>query len=188
MSKRTVRLTESELKNIITESVKNIISELDYKTLANAEKEASRRGQKSYWSDQGYDFPNAVSKAAHERIRAERFGKAARDAFNRDHGYKTGDYWDNEGYAEVGLGGDFRSTEEFAPHAVGYRSKGDGNPAKYERGMRQDSYERMEPEEFFETNPEAAEAYRNADTEWKNYRKGNYEYTQGKGWHLKDNK
>ena len=54
--------------------------------------------------------------------------------------------------------------------------------------MRQDSYERMEPEEFFETNPEAAEAYRNADTEWKNYRKGNYEYTQGKGWHLKDNK
>ena len=76
MSKRTVRLTESELKSIITESVKNIISELDYKTLANAEKEASRRGQKSYWSDQGYDFPNAVSKAAHERIRAERFGKA----------------------------------------------------------------------------------------------------------------
>lgn len=37
MNKRTVRLTELELNNIITESVKTIISELDYKTNLNKE-------------------------------------------------------------------------------------------------------------------------------------------------------
>lgn len=177
-----IRLSESQLHKVIKESVKNILSELNYKTLANAEKEARKRGEKSYWAEKGVGFPENVSKAAMSRIRADRFGKAAKDAFNRDYGYKTGDVWDSEGYAEVGLGGDFNSTEEFAPHAVGYRSKGYGNPAKYEHRWSDYSMKHMEPEEFFNTNPDAAKAYRNADTEWKNYKKGNYDYQKGKGW------
>ena len=87
-----------------------------------------------------------------------------------------------EGYAKVGLGGDFNSTGEFAPHVVGYRSKGYGNPAKYEHGWSDSPMGHMEPEEFFNTNPEASEAYRNADAEWENYKKGNYDYQKGKGW------
>lgn len=182
MAKKLIRLTEGDLHRIIKESVNNILSELDYKTLANAEKEARKRGETSYWKEKGVGFPENVSKAAMSRIRADRFGNAAKDAFNRDYGYKTGDVWDGEGYAEVGLGGDFNSTEEFAPHAVGHRSKGYGNPAKYEHGWSDSPMGHMKPEEFFNTNPEAAKAYRNADTEWKNYKKGNYDYQKGKGW------
>jgi hypothetical protein len=180
--KQLIRLTESDLHRIIKESVNNILSELDYKTYANAEKEASKRADANYWRDKGEKGFGVYNKAAHERMRADRFGKHAQNAFDRDYGYKTGDYWDSEGYAEVGLGGDFNSTEEFAPHAVGYRSKGYGNPAKYEHGWSDSPMGHMEPEEFFNTNPEAAEAYRNADAEWKNYKKGNYDYQKGKGW------
>lgn len=38
MKKNIVKLTESELKQIITESVKKVISELDWKTYQNAAK------------------------------------------------------------------------------------------------------------------------------------------------------
>ena len=180
--KQVIRLREGDLHKIIKESVNNILSEVNYKTLANAEKEARRRGERSYWTEKGLGFPESASKAAMSRIRADRFGKAAKDAFNRDYGYKTGNYWDDEGYAEVRLGGDFNSTEEFAPHIVGYRSKGYGNPAKYEHRWSDSPMGHMESEEFFNTNTEAAKAYDNADAEWRNYKKGNYDYKKGKGW------
>ena len=59
--KNTIRLTESELKQIITESVKNIISELDYRTYANAasaskDKDEKFRGYPSKQSRDLYDY------------------------------------------------------------------------------------------------------------------------------------
>ena len=59
--KNTIRLTESDLKNIISESVKNIISELDYKTYANAasaskDKDDKFRGYPSKQSSDLYDY------------------------------------------------------------------------------------------------------------------------------------
>ena len=69
--KNTIRLTESELKRVITESVKNIISELDWKTYANAHKKA---------------IDNRDYK------RADRFQDAAVDKYNDEYGFN-----DNEG-------------------------------------------------------------------------------------------
>lgn len=181
MAQKLIRLTESDLHNIIKESVNNILSELDWKTYANANKEARKRGDADYWREKGEKGFDAIKKAANGRIRAKRFGDASKNTFNRDYGYKNGNHWDND-YAEVRLGGDFDSTEEFAPHAVGYRSKGYGNPAKYEHGWSDSPMGHMEPEEFFNANSDASEAYRNADAEWKDYKKGNYEYQKGKGW------
>lgn len=43
MNKKLIRLTESDLHNIIKESVNNILTELDWRTLASAEEKASQK-------------------------------------------------------------------------------------------------------------------------------------------------
>ena len=57
-TRNRVRLTESQLHNVITESVKQVLSELDWKTYANAAKKASERGE-----DRAYDFADAATNA-----------------------------------------------------------------------------------------------------------------------------
>ena len=183
--KRTIRLNESELKRMIAESVKGAINELDWKTYASASDKARQRGI-SYWRDKGETGPhNLLTKATSSQYRADRFADTARDAFNRNFGYQQGKPYDDD-YERVAMGGDFRSTEEFGPHAVGYKSKGWGNPKKYEFGRDSDTLKSMSPEEFYQDDAGAAQAFKNADAEVKNYRRGNYNYQKGKGWQLKE--
>ena len=59
MNKKLIRLTESDLHRIVKESVNKVLTELDWKTYANAEKKANGK-------------------------RAQDFRKAKIDAFNRD--------------------------------------------------------------------------------------------------------
>ena len=68
--KQTIRLTESELRKMISESVKGAINELDWKTYMNAAK-------KAYDSAENDD----------EEDRAWKFADTAEKAFNRDYGY-----------------------------------------------------------------------------------------------------
>ena len=185
MKQNTIKLNEGQLKKIVAESVQKVLSELDWKTYANAANKALDRGYIDYWREKGVNFPHAVDKAANERLRAERFGDAAKDAFNHDYGYKKGNTFDDD-YASVKLGGYFDATEEYGPHVVGFRSKGYGNPAKYERGWNRYTLKKETPEEFFQDNPDAAQSFRNSDAEVKNYEKGNYAYDSDKGWHLKE--
>ena len=58
MGKNIVRLTESQLRGIVKESVKQVISELNWKTYANAAKKAREQGRDSRW-----DFDRATEKA-----------------------------------------------------------------------------------------------------------------------------
>ena len=81
-----IKLSESELKQIIAESVKNVVSGLDWKTLDNAARK--RYNQWQYWmkgdkeNDKKYDsYRNLLD--------------AARNSFNRDYGYS-----DENGYIE----------------------------------------------------------------------------------------
>ena len=188
MSKRTVRLTESELKNIITESVKNIISELDWKTYANAAKKASKRSKQ--YGDKEYK-------------RAERFSKAASDAFNDVMGYEY-DYNDRNGRKRHGKirtdntntvkDGKWVPDTRLGKVTSEYDDDGKlrGNYANYHwmnlhgnwdhRGSAYAGTENDDDIEDVRTHWDAAKS------ELDNYRKGNYDYTQGKGWHLKDNK
>lgn len=184
MRRNRIKLSESQLHRVIEESVKNILSELDYKTYANAAKKSLERANTAYWKDRG-DTPNsAIRKAVDARLRSKRFGNAAKDTFNRDYGYQNGYMWDDD-FADVKLGGDFESGEEFAPHVVGHKSKGYGNPAKFEHYWDDNKHRRSTPEEFFGDNTDAAQAYNDADTEFSNYRRGKYQYDKGKGWNLK---
>ena len=72
MTKNTVKLSEAQLKKVITESVQRVLSELDWKTYANAMKKASSKSNK---------YDDAEFK------RARKFQDAAVDAFNDKYKY-----------------------------------------------------------------------------------------------------
>ena len=188
MNKKLIRLTESDLHNIVKESVNKILTELDWKTYASAGKKAGKGGSIDMQRELNPNGkPNQWLKdAVAARHRADKFYQQAKNQFNKDYGYKNGKRYDAD-YSEAGFGGDFTSSEEFSPHAIGYRDKGYGNPYKYEYGRRYDGYagKDMTPEEFYQGNEDAARAYRNADDEIRNWKKGNYDYQNGKGWQLK---
>ena len=90
MNKRLIRLTESDLHNIVKEFVNKVLTELDWKTYASASDKARERGT-NYWRSKGEtNLQNLLRKATSSQHRADRFGDAAKDAFNRDYGYKNG--------------------------------------------------------------------------------------------------
>ena len=187
MRKNRIRLTESQLHGIIKKSVRQMLSELDWKTLDNAANKMRERGDADYWKLKGEKFPNTISKAADARLRAERLAQASKDAFNRDYGYKSGEWLDDD-YAEVGMGGKFGYADEFAPHAAAWKHDGVALKKRFPHGVY--THERT-PEEFFDGNPnseDAVNAFNTAKDEIRNFKKGNYEYEpNGRGWHLKDN-
>lgn len=159
-NKTLVRLTEQELHNIIKESVNRLLAELDWKTLANAEKKARTE--------------------RNDPKRAEQFADAARDAFDRDYGYQRGGHLSDDDYQYVGMGGDFQYSDELAPHALGWKNSFP-NIKLYPYGM---TTKEKTPQEFFNNNQDAVDAYNNAEREINNYRKGKYQYHKDKGWHL----
>lgn len=114
--KKIVRLTESDLHGIIRNSVNKILSELDWRTYANAANKSSDRAAeyddkanaKSKWYD-GLMFgaPERKRKLASknrdkERDRASRFAKAANDAVKRDLGYKSKNGFEYEPSLHIG--------------------------------------------------------------------------------------
>ena len=178
--KQIVSLTEGDLHRIIKESVNMVLTELDWKTYANAAtKMHGERGDTSYWRDKGVEGFDAIKNAANARLRAKRLGDAAKNSFNRDFGYQQGQHFYDDDYQRVGMGGDFDSTEEFAPHAAGWRHDGVASLKKFPHGVY--TTERT-PEDFFKGNHDAVQAYNKAKDEVKNYNKGNYDYQKGKGW------
>ena len=64
--KQRIRLTESDLHRVIKESVRQVLSELDWRTYHSAYEKASEQG---------------------DHKRALKFRQAADNAFNREHGY-----------------------------------------------------------------------------------------------------
>lgn len=167
MSKRTVRLTESELKNIITESVKNIISELDWKTYANAARKSRERGDD--WT------------------RASKFNHGANKAFRDKYGLRK---LKNNGYD---LKSDFIADVPYAeldsPDERGYIAYGDREkPFTKNVGSVYANYD-IPTDEYDKPGLErVGDDVFGAQKDLEDYRYGNYDYTQGKGWHLKDNK
>lgn len=173
--KNTIRLTENELKNIITESVKNIISELDWKTYANAARKASQQAGTRY--DKGND-----------KERSYRFANAASDAFNKEFGYG---YYASPHRGD-GSRGPRGNAEIYSDIEQTYR----GPRIRLNQTKNTTSslglhgYKDYEDGEFDSTdlhdNNELEMRWDAANAEMENYRMGRYDYTKGKGWHLRD--
>lgn len=62
MKKNRIRLTESQLHSVIKESVKQVLSELDWKTYANAAKKSYEQGR-----DSGWDFSRASERELNKK-------------------------------------------------------------------------------------------------------------------------
>ena len=184
--KQKIRINESTLRKIVAESVKRTLNEIDWKTYANAGKKAGHGGDISTQREMNpQGTPSQwFHDAVNSRQRAKMFYDKAKEQFNQDYGYTNGKRYDND-YSSVELGGDFTASCEFAPHIRGYKSKGYGEPYKYEHGRRYDGYagQDMSPEEFFQGDDNAIQSHSKASEEWDNYKKGNYEYDNG--WKLK---
>ena len=98
---KNIRLNESQFNELITESVNRILTEMDWKTYANAERK---------WADHLMNHPDDPKRKSSivghrdskdrydvftdDRLR--KFNAARNDAFNRDYGYNTfdGDKYD----------------------------------------------------------------------------------------------
>ena len=157
--KKIVRLTESDLHGIIRNSVNKILSELDWRTYANAANKSSDRAAeyddkanaKPKWYD-GLMFgaPERKRKLASknrdkERDRARRFAKAANDAVKRDLGYKSKNGFEYNPSLRLGDGG---SVDRLYPSSYALKSI-DGN--------RHDSYENEY--DVYDVNGEFKERY-----------------------------
>ena len=158
-----INITESELKNIINESVRKILSELDWKTWQNA----SEKTQNS-------DRKNA-------------FMAKARDEFNKKYGHETPE---SGSYTEMGKYGDLQHVNNFVGGGKTYKDlktvktdtlgsdtrEIDAKDMEYERRKWGDSYDKSH-----------ARAIQKAEDEYRAHHGGHYEYKPGEGWKKGEN-
>ena len=160
MSKKLVRLTESDLHRIIKESVNNILTELDWKTYQSA-------AEKTYDNDD-YD-------------RAEKFADAATNSFNKDFGYEEFD--DNLNYygekAKQDVNGRIYTNGNGQVVMGSYTPKFSSMHSV--KSVNKD-YTDFNPKSKMKPSLNTINKYNSANNEMDNFYNGNYEYQKGKGW------
>ena len=170
--KQTIRLTESELRKMISESVKGAINELDWKTYMNAAK-------KAYDSAENDD----------EEDRAWKFADTAEKAFNRDYGYVEPD--DNLEYYGQKANQDI-SGANFTPRGQYGVGMGSWTPLKAQMhsvrniGRGETNNSMINPNSKMKPSKNTIDAYQRAEDEMEKYANGKYNYKKGKGWQLKE--
>lgn len=189
-NKKVIRLNESDLRNIISESVRQVISELDWKTYASAAEKQLEFGAPKPKGDEYHYLRDPRGE------RARKFTNAAKDAFQRDYGNpKSYTYGTSNN-------GQFGYTQMINPkndRAIEYRSSKDPNTY----GVRDTKYHGMDafdnvgeerPRErmFGDINNEYDDfkAFDKMDDEYKSmqlnklpkYRENPRTYIKGKGW------
>ena len=172
-TRNKVRLTESQLHNVIKESVKQVLSELDWKTYQNA---AKKSHLKALDND---DMSN--NEYYNELDRNRRFRQAAEDAFNRDYGTN-----------DTKLHSYMHGSNKRAPDGV-YHPFDDDSYIEMKKGINTyGTYYPYANNKDFEwsyeyDNSKYRPEWDRAKQELKHYQNGDYDYDDEKGWHLKDN-
>lgn len=170
-NKTVIRLTESDIHGIVSESVRRVLSELDWKTYANA-------SRKSH--DRAIDrMDNA------EEDRAWRFADASNKAFNKEFGHDELDD-DLEYYGEKARqsvkGANFTPSGHYG---VGMGSwtplrsvahKGTDMAGGSADMPWRNSHSQMRP------SSGTVDAYSRAGDEIRKYVNGKYRYEKGSGW------
>lgn len=171
--KRKIRLTESDLHNIIKESVETILSELDWKTYANAEGEALKRsmGERplSAAKERRMSDPKKQYKAWNDITYANRrFRDAKVKSFNDTHNAAKMVKRSDDG-PKIIDDYDYLKTDVGPFFGNGYTFK--------------NKDERYKPDFFYtDAHKKATEDTINDTQEYSDYLMGNYEYQKGKGW------
>jgi len=181
MEKQTIKLKESQLRQMIKEA----LNELDWKTYANAaKKQADVDGEYKL----SHDKPN----------RAYKFNLAASNEFNKKHGH-NGNYTDDFRRLGAAEPTNWGTTELPKLHLVAndlcdiengflcrdfndsdksyYVNKGNNGRVKQTKKI---------PSKTLGNHPELMQKFKDAEKEMEHYYNGDYDYTQDKGWHLKE--
>lgn len=195
--RQRIKLTEGDLHRMIKESVKQVLSELDWKTYDSAMRKAAQRGE---WE------------------RAGDFGEASKRAFNRDFGTNNNVYDYNYRRMSVPFENDYDYyNDEYKPHTT-YSNKGCYNdtvcahsdshiPDSLEVIPYRDTYHHRDMRGNYKTDykdfdtvdndvydnegnvwdenttlAQAVQANRRGAKDTRDYLTGKYKYQKGKGW------
>lgn len=176
-----MKINEAQLRKMISESLK----ELDWKTYSNAAKKAQK-----YREENPFKY---------DRNRGAAFDRAAQDSFDRQHGIdnlpdfggERGNINFNSFHGEPTLSGsrDHDFGDGGGPfdlrHHVYHMGKQYGKDGKYGRTRMYDFSHETTPEEFYDDD-EMGQKFRDAEQDVEAYKNGDYEYSNDKGWHLKE--
>ena len=185
-NKTIFRLTESELRGFIGESVKKILSELDWRTYASA---AQKNDE---WRKEHPEH------RANQWNRSYYFRNAARDAFDKKHGLDhqfdepNSRYGGDKGSINLNTMDDFSVTgsrdHDFGDgdphglrHNVYHMGKKYGKDGGYGRTRMWDTAHETTPEKFYGSN-EMGKKFRDAEKDAEDFTSGKSHYVSGKGW------
>ena len=158
--KQIIRLTEGDLHRIIEESVNNILTELDWRTYANAAKKARERGD-----DRERKFKNAAYDSSYKLGYNDKYRQAyssANIAFDDDlkaiPNGRNKDMWGDYDYIS-GFGDEgYEFESDKFPNQKFY-----GNPS-------------------YLNNKDIESHYRDLEKQAKDYNNNKSKYIKGKGW------
>lgn len=182
MDKNILRLTENDLKKLVMESAKKILSELDWKTYASA----ARKND---------EFRANNPHTAHQWNRSYDFRDAARDAFDKKYGLEgqyDKRYGGENGAINLNTMDDFSVSgsrdHDFGdenPHRLNHNvyhlSKKYGKDGSYGRARMWDYAHDTTPEEFY-GDEEMGKKFRDAEKDAEDFNSGKSHYVKGKGW------
>lgn len=168
MNKKLIRLTESDLHRIVKESVNKILTELDWKTYANAAKKQMEKERNQPDYDEHYD-------GQYQSERTDSFKNAARKAFGRKHEmpYTLSKDWNHEdGENRYGrnmtLGTFLDSHDNESDYYINGLNNNNGSNYVYEPKFNYDDSGDRIPQ--------------HAKDDLKNYMSGKSKYIKGRGW------
>ena len=133
--KQTIKLSESELKKIVAESVKGAINELDWRTYANAAKKAREQGRDSRW-----DFDRATERALDKQYGGHHLVGTDNETYQDFHTYNNDPFSTNydrawrplEGHEDFGSYADVHDSKK--PYGNEDISDFVHGKSKYEKG------------------------------------------------------
>lgn len=193
--RKLVRLTESDLHRIVKESVNRVLTELDWKTYANAARKADERAMDVSGKPENRKIPSYlysdddIKTYSKNRKRSEDFTDAAKKSFDSKYGY-------NDETTKI------ESDRDIIPMlngVAGYENRGKWRGrwddiegeyvGGYEPNIAARFYGKGRPDTYYNgglKNQDAIDAYDRAKEEMGNYYKDRYAYRKGEGWRLKN--
>ena len=173
--KQVVRLNESQLHKVIRKSVKKVLSELDWKTYANAAKKRLQQYRDTNDTEKWNKYWD-LQKAANKSFDDKYVGLMKYDTLGDKLKGKHSPKFD----ANISL-----SSKNMPYSAVnGYNKNGD-KLFSTEKGTYHSSKGITTPNKFFK-DTEVGDAYTKANDELWDYHNGNYAYDNENGWLLKE--
>lgn len=157
--KNTISINESQLRDMIAESVKKVLSELDWKTYQSAAEKSWLRS-----------FPKNGGIDKKEMDRSERFSDASEEAFNKQHPRQKGHLIHDLRYDD--------GTHRYKKPLMSYY--GTNNFYKDIKSGELEYGDTIQLRQNYDGKPDKGE------NDFLDFANGNTKYEKGKGWQLKE--